>query len=56
MEEYPAALTAVMGLACPSVAAPVMGRTPMEEGGTTGPLPLPGMPGTRAAVGGGRLP
>ena len=50
---YPAARTAVIGLAAPST-APVMGR-PMEEGGIA-PWRRPAIVPTLAAVGGGRLP
>ena len=55
---YPAARTAVIGLALPC--APVIGRPPIDEGGSTIPFhPLPpaaAVPGGRAAaVGGGRL-
>ena len=56
MEVYPAARTAVMGLADPSALAPVIGR-PMEDGGTMPALlrPIMEVP-SRAAVGGGLRP
>ena len=58
---YPAALTAVMGRAAPRSTAPVIGLTPIDEGGTILPPGPPGPPRVAprprgAAVGGGLRP